>query len=1335
MNDNINEYDFYAKEKQRQQKKYWDNVLKKASADKVFVLHDNPDIAAVSETFTYEFQEEACKKLGLIAKGSETGTYFVLLSGLALMMHRFSGKDSVTLGIPGYMTGEKCILPIVSEISDGETVQEHIAKMGATIQASLSNRDYIQSAGQEIVKIPSVVCRLDSDKFSKPDESAFDFYIEVSIKNSAITARVTYNTGLIAQSKARDLIHYIDNTILYMVNNLKAPVLQAEIMSSEDLDEYRKASMGKAIPLGKQTATEFLKEVFESCADKLAVADRNTRITYRELYEKSGKMAASFKTLGVQKGDRVAIMLNRGVEYITAIVATIRTGASYVPLEVGMPLKRVETILENSEAKLIVTDDKTEIEKLDTKAYKAGLNELFNNSCEDFDISCQDLCGDDTAYIIYTSGTTGKPKGVPISHLSLVNLEEGLKDIAGNCSTDRCFGLLSSFCFDASVQGIFYSLFNGLKLYVFSKEERLDKDALLEIVKREHVDIIDGTPLDLRMMSYSKGRDIGGIRLLFIGGESLMRDVTNDFYNHFRGDYSIVNVYGPTECAVDSTYMTVDKIMDGSEVSVPIGRPLANKRVYVLDKDLKPVPRECMGEIYVAGTGIMSGYVGNEELSREVIKEDIFCQGEVMYKTGDLGYLSYDNLLVCAGRIDSQVKIDGYRIEIGEIEENLRKKEDITDCVVALHETDRSKTLRCYYVTNKETDESFEDGLREYLKDLVPQYMIPKQYIRISEIPFTMNGKVDYTALKKIEPIGTGISHSKARDEEEATILNCFKSCIGNNDFGIDDNFFDEGGNSIKALQLISMLNGAGKDVKIIDIFTFQTVRKLYDNLMKSSKRISDAIKAEEALQAEFGEGFSYEKRSKEGKEYLILWCPYKCSKERISEFLRQKADYSILPHYIVSTAEKEKLERLFSDDKTVDFNTAGEILKKLESEYDDFKKSITDASTEDVYKANALQRMLIDFGLDKSGTNIVIERAIDLDRLKRAFTYIVKKHPLLRSEVVKEQDGYGIIQHEVIPSMPIPDADLTDMPIPGKQKLVMNIINKLYYAQSPKVPGVMYRAYIIKINEKECILSLPAHHCIYDGMSADVIKSDLLRLYDDLTDVSVNSYKNYSKKLKKVRSEEALMQIDRQFETKVFDDFFREKNFNFTHHDRIVKNIKLQSGSEEPWKMVLSLMKSVLGNAFKEEKIPFYLLNYGRKYNSFSFFDLVGPCIDLIPCVLNRGDRVDQIDKKIKENIKVAELLDLNFIISSEDRGANMFNKPVIVFNFQGETDKESYKIRTNLNEDDCDDKEVGNFFGLYIEAFYCEDELHVCIESNMEGISLNDFEDSIDTKYEVAT
>lgn len=1318
----ITEENLAARDILRKQKKYWDDICKKCSSDNLFLLHQNSvSVESRIATVSAEPDTELCRRILQICKGNEMSVYAYVLAGMLLMMHRYSGAGTLSLGIPGYKAGENVLLPFAFEINDEESVQKHILKVSAELKTAITNQTYVTSKeGMDFPKQP-VLCLLESERFSQVDTGALnsDFALRIAVTKNEIELKAEYNEALTEQRKARDILHLICNTLLEMTHGAERKLSEIRILSEDDIAQIKKSGIGKTIALKYRNAAAYINKTFEKNGEKIAVADSNSRITYNELYAASNKMIAFFKEKGLKKGDRIAIISDRGVAYVTAVVAAVRMGASYVPLEKGMPQKRVEYILENSKAKLIIADDEDSLAGLDTAAIKVSKTDLECFEGEGGDLQNAEISEDDIAYIIYTSGTTGKPKGVPISHLSLVNLIEGLRDIAGINGTGECFGLLSSFCFDASIQGIFYSLFGGMKLYVFSKEERLDKDTVVDIAVREGMSLIDGTPLDLRMMLYAKKEEIGGIKYLFIGGESLGKDVTNEFYRHFKGDYQIVNVYGPTECAVDSTYMKVAKELNGSEPTVPIGFPLANKRIYILDGNLNPVPRECMGEIYVAGTGIMPGYVGNRELSAECLRSDVFFDGETMYRTGDLGYFTYDGICVCAGRIDSQIKIDGYRIEVGEVEENLRKKEEISDCVVLLHETEKAKTLRCYYVLNKDVPDDFDEEIRDYLKQYVPQYMIPKQYVKIDEIPITMNGKVDYTLLKRFEPAGSKKEALQARDSLEKEILNCFEKCVGNSNLNIDSDFFDEGGNSIKALQFISMLKDKGIEVRLIDIFTHKTVRNIYDLVKRNGNKYLSIEEMKQALESEFKESFEFETRKKGVKEYTVLRYKNSVDKGAIVAFLRKNADLSILPNYIFSFDEDGKIDEIFKDNMLIDITDSRKRLNELHTGWDRYEKALTEAGIEDTYKTNALQDMLIGLNLYKSGTNIVIERAVDTERLKKAFAAVVKKHPLLRSEIVNKDGEYFVVQHEPEDKETIPCTDCTEMPLSDKNKQIMNLINKLYYGNTFKAQGIMYRAYILKIDEKKCIISLPAHHCIYDGMSADVIKCDILKMYDELGEAKPVSYKEYTKKLEADRDEEERKRIETRFNLPLFDKFFEHKPVKNGPAETLVRNINRKKDSEEPWKIVLSFVQDMLRNTFKEKEVPFFLLNYGRRYRDCNFFNTMGPCIDLIPCTMRRDDSAEELEKRIKDNITAAELMNLNFIVSSAIQIQKIKTHPIIVFNFQGETDKETYKIRTGLTEDEA--KEESFINGIYIEAFYCEDELHIMAESNIEGVRLD--------------
>ena len=454
----------------------------------------------------------------------------------------------------------------------------------------------------------------------------------------------------------------------------------------------------------------------------------------------------------------------------------------------------------------------------------------------------------DPAYVIYTSGSTGIPKGVIIEHRNVCNLVTGLHDkIFKQYGDGTHVGLIAPYVFDASVQQIFGVLLQGLTLYIVTENMRTDMGKLLDFYGNNLVEISDGTPAFIRLLLENiegSGRRLS-LKHLLIGGEALSGQVVDDLFEACEGDAPrIANVYGPTECCVDSSLFDITKGKTCRFDRIPLGRPMPNERTYILAGGGEVQPIGIPGELFIGGDGVGKGYLNRPELTSEKFTEEPFIKKSVspaprgrMFKTGDIGRWQNDGNIEFLGRIDHQVKIRGYRIELGEIESHLLKNGDVKEAVVLSREDEEGNDLHAYIVPKNDFDIS---TLKEYLARLIPRYMIPTHFIKMKQIPLTASKKIDKKALPLPE-IYHELSQVKPRDEVEtklagiwAGLLKVEKDCIG-----LDSDFFELGGHSLKATILLARLyKEFNVKIPLAVMFESPTVKGLSAYIKKAARQV-----------------------------------------------------------------------------------------------------------------------------------------------------------------------------------------------------------------------------------------------------------------------------------------------------------------------------------------------------------------------------------------------------------------------------------------------------------------------------------------------------------------
>ncbi len=563
--------------------------------------------------------------------------------------------------------------------------------------------------------------------------------------------------------------------------------------------------------------------------DAPAVAYGDGVLSYGDVDRAANRLARELQELGIGREDRVALYLTRRAEWVIGIVGILKSGAAYVPIDPGYPEARVEFILEDCGATTIVTEQSLR-KRVPASVQVLDLDRVLEAPPSGDDAPV-DSASDpsDLAYVIYTSGSTGTPKGTLIEHrhvARLLSASEGIFDFA---ATD-VWTLFHSPAFDFSVWEIWGALAYGGQVVVIPSSARTP-ERYFEILQRHGVTVVNQTPQALRGLSQlilERGHDGLAVRVVITGGERLPPGVVRRWYLAWDGNPPrLVNMYGITETTVHVTYHTVSE-RDGREGAPSvIGRPLPDMRVYVLDPSGRPVLPDVPGEMFVGGAGVARGYLGRPELTRERFPADPFLGGQArMYQTGDLARLRSDGVLEYVGRSDDQVKIRGYRIELGEVEAALASLPTVAGAAAVVHEDgEGERRLVGYFVGRGSSAKT----LRKELQRVVPEYMVPALLIHLEALPLTPNGKIDREALPPVgdERPELDTPYVPPRDEAESLLADIWADVLKVERVGIDDDFFDLGGDSILALGVGARASQYGLEFTVGDLFSQRTIAAL----------------------------------------------------------------------------------------------------------------------------------------------------------------------------------------------------------------------------------------------------------------------------------------------------------------------------------------------------------------------------------------------------------------------------------------------------------------------------------------------------------------------------
>ena len=529
--------------------------------------------------------------------------------------------------------------------------------------------------------------------------------------------------------------------------------------------------------------------------------------------------------LGIEAGSLVGICLDRSAEMVVAVLATLKAGAAYLPLDPSYPQERISFMLQDAGATVLLTQSGL-IEKLSSFAgikvcLDSDWHEIANHADENLNI---DIAPESLAYVIYTSGSTGNPKGVMITHRGLTNyLQWAVEayEVASGCGAP----VHSSISFDLTVTSLLTPLLVGRSVFLLPDGVESLAEALLQ---RTNYSLLKITPAHLRALAELLPPDqiADRVRALVIGGEALQYQSLS-FWREHAPATRIINEYGPTEAVVGCCVYEVASA-DPHDGPVPIGRAIANTNLYVLDEDLHFAAGGETGELFIGGEGVARGYLNRAELTHERFVASPFAEGEKLYRTGDLARLLPDGNLEYVCRVDDQVKIRGYRIELGEIETVLKQQASVTDCAVVVSETAADEKRLVAFIKNHESAPWDEATLRQSLQKKLPEYMIPTSFVRLASLPLTVNGKVDRHALAaQTLTLTPKEDFVEPRTPAEETLAGIWSDVLKVDRVSVNDNFFDLGGDSILGTLILARAARAGLKLSPVLLFEHQTVAEL----------------------------------------------------------------------------------------------------------------------------------------------------------------------------------------------------------------------------------------------------------------------------------------------------------------------------------------------------------------------------------------------------------------------------------------------------------------------------------------------------------------------------
>jgi amino acid adenylation domain-containing protein len=555
--------------------------------------------------------------------------------------------------------------------------------------------------------------------------------------------------------------------------------------------------------------------------DRTAVVFENQRLTYADLNARANQLGRYLLKAGVGPDVLVGICVERSLEMVVGLLGILKAGGAYVPLDPAYPRERLSLMLEDAEPSVLLTQNRianslpssrTRVVCLDTIG-----GEIASESASNLHSQAK---SEDLAYVIYTSGSTGKPKGVEITHRAVVNFLTSMAQRPGMTAQD-CLLAVTTLSFDIAALEIFLPLIVGASLEIVSREKSSDGKRLLSKLDASDATVFQATPAMWRLLLEAGWQGKSDLKAL-CGGEAMPRELAQALLERVS---SVWNLYGPTETTI---WSTACRIASGDN-PITVGRPIANTQLYILDQRLEPVAIGMTGELYIGGDGVARGYLRRPDLTAEKFIPNPIRPEDRLYRTGDLARYRPDGEIECLGRIDNQVKLRGFRIELGEIESVLGQHRGVRENVVVVREDVPGDKQLVAYVVASQVQPAGADALQDFLKQKLPEYMLPSRFVFLEALPLTPNAKVDRRALPEpgqleFTPVQKYIG---ARDVLEARLVKIWESVLNIRPVGVQENFFELGGQSLLAAKLVNRIEQAfGKELSIAEIFEGPTIKQ-----------------------------------------------------------------------------------------------------------------------------------------------------------------------------------------------------------------------------------------------------------------------------------------------------------------------------------------------------------------------------------------------------------------------------------------------------------------------------------------------------------------------------
>lgn len=803
-------------------------------------------------THRFVLTRETSIKLEQYSRQEDVTLFMTLLSAFYILLHRYSGQEEILVGTPIANRNRPELEPLIgvfintlvlrTSFSGDPSFREYLQRVREIAIGAFTHQELpfeklvealrpkrhlsrtplfqvlfnLQNAPMPELHSPGMEIKLlDIDR----GVSSFDLSLIMHRSEGLFRGTVEYNRDLFTPETINRMFQSFTMLLEHAVAQPDRPISGLQLFDKMELHHLMYELNQTQLEYPRNTCVHQLFEwQVEQTPDKTAVVYQHTWITYDELNRRANVLAKHLQSYGVGPATRVGILMEKSVEVVVALLGVLKAGGLYVPIHTSFPAERIHYILNDAQARVLLTN---------VDAGSLGVHDMKVIHLNEDKLSSEDPCSNlktnidsgHLAYILYTSGSTGRPKGVMVHHAALVNFLWSMRQRPGISKGDVLLSV-TAISFDIVALELFLPLVVGATVVIADKEMTANPLRIGQAIQQYGVNVMQATPATWQVLVESGWAGAPGLKAL-CGGDLLTRKLADQVLDRVG---SLWNMYGPTETTIWSSVALV-----GRNSPITIGLPIGNTQLYILDRYLQPLSIGVVGELHIGGEGLALGYLNQEELTSEKFIPDCFHapSGARLYKTGDLARYLPDGSIELLGRMDDQVKIQGHRIELGEIAAVMMQHSSVQEAIVITRrEASGTPRLVAYYVIREDgaTDAA---ELPEFVRKKLPGYMLPSVFIRVDGLPLTPNGKIDRHALPPPQDVRSLPGYVAPRNEEEEMLASIWQNVLEVEQVGILDNFFELGGASIQSLQIVAKANMAGFCFSAETIFEHQTIAEL----------------------------------------------------------------------------------------------------------------------------------------------------------------------------------------------------------------------------------------------------------------------------------------------------------------------------------------------------------------------------------------------------------------------------------------------------------------------------------------------------------------------------